>query len=95
MTLVGFKAQNHPQQQPKEDVDDRAITWPDFMPLHERFHFTVDAAATGRNTRLPSYWSRGDDALRLCWKGERVWCNPPYCWLTSQPVAWTLRPARR
>ena len=78
MSLVGFKAKNHPQQVARADVDDRAIRAEDFAPLHERFRFTVDAAASDTNWRLPRYWTREDDALSKCWVGERVWCNPPY-----------------
>jgi phage N-6-adenine-methyltransferase len=91
MSLVGFRSRNHPQQVgtrgSRPDVDDRAITRADFAPLHERFRFTVDAAASKENARLPRYWTAQDDALSLPWDGERVWCNPPY----SHPnlEAWT------
>lgn len=78
MSLVGFRAQNHPQQPTRPDVDDRAITPEDFAPLHERFRFTIDAAASPTNARLPRYWTIDDDALKQSWAGERVWCNPPY-----------------
>jgi phage N-6-adenine-methyltransferase len=78
MSLVGFSAQNHPQQTIKPNVDDRAITDENFAPLHERFRFTIDAAASPTNARLPRYWTRDDDALAQSWAGERVWCNPPY-----------------
>lgn len=91
MTLSGFKAKNHPQQTalfgPRDDIDDRAITPEDFAPLHERFQFTIDAAAAEHNARLPRYWTRADDALAQSWAGERVWCNPPYSdiapWITK------------
>ena len=78
MSLVGFKAQNHPQQKAKDRVDDRAIRMEDFIPLHERFRFTIDAAAAPHNARLKRYWTIEDDALKQSWAGERVWCNPPY-----------------
>lgn len=78
MSLVGFKAQNHPQQKRKDKVDDRAITLQDFLPLHERFHFTIDVAASKENARLPHYWTMREDGLAQSWAGERVWCNPPY-----------------
>lgn len=78
MSLVGFRARNHPQQTPSDKVDDRAIRLEDFAPLHERFRFTIDAAASESNARLERYWTREDDALRQSWAGERVWCNPPY-----------------
>jgi phage N-6-adenine-methyltransferase len=90
MSLVGFRAQNHPQQvkarqtgndrrwHATEVADDRAITLDDFGPLHERFRFTIDAAAAPHNARLPRYWTRESNALEQPWRGERVWCNPPY-----------------
>jgi phage N-6-adenine-methyltransferase len=78
VSLVGFSAQNHPQQTVKPEVDDRAITDEDFAPLHKRFRFTIDAAASPTNAKLPRYWTRDDDALTQSWAGERVWCNPPY-----------------
>ena len=50
MSLVGFKAQNHTQQTAKRGpnplVDDRQTAPEVFAPLHERFHFTVDVAAS-------------------------------------------------
>lgn len=78
MSLVGFKAQNHPQQEAKADVDDRAITDEDFAPLNKRFGFTIDAAASVENAKLPRFWTVDDDALAQSWTDERVWCNPPY-----------------
>jgi phage N-6-adenine-methyltransferase len=78
MSLIGFKARNHPQQRTRDEVDDRAITDADFAALHERFRFTIDAAASVTNARLRRFWTREDDALSKSWAGERVWCNPPY-----------------
>jgi phage N-6-adenine-methyltransferase len=82
MTLVGFKAQNHRQQVgkrgPNPKVDERQTSPETFDPLHERFGFTIDAAALPRNAKLPRYWTPEDDALTCSWAGERVWCNPPY-----------------
>lgn len=49
-----------------------------FLPLHEEFNFTIDAAATKQNTKLEKFWSKKDDALTQRWASERVWCNPPY-----------------
>lgn len=49
-----------------------------FNNLHREFGFTIDAAASANNAKLPRFWSRHDDALRQDWGGERVFCNPPY-----------------
>lgn len=49
-----------------------------FKALHDRYYFSVDAAASLRNKKLPRYWTKRDDALSKCWRGERIWCNPPY-----------------
>jgi phage N-6-adenine-methyltransferase len=82
VSVVGYRARNHPQQVAVHgadpDVDDRAITAADFAPLHARFRFTVDAAASDENARLPRYWTTADDGLARSWAGERAWVNPPY-----------------
>lgn len=78
MSLVGFKAQNHPQQATSDDVDDRATTWDVFSPLHTYYGFTVDVAAAAHNTKLPKFYDRDADGLAQDWSGEHVWCNPPY-----------------
>lgn len=82
MSLVGFKARNHRQQVGKRGanpfVDDRETTPEVFKPLHERFRFTVDVAASMENAKLPRFYTLEDDGLAQDWTGERVWCNPPY-----------------
>ncbi len=82
MSLVGFRAQNHPQQigvrNAIESRDDRA-TDPDlFAALHAEFRFTVDAAASPENAKLERFFSIENSGLENSWAGERVWCNPPY-----------------
>lgn len=80
--LVGFKAQNHPQQTryagSKPDVDDRALPPSDFEPLNERFRFTVDAASSIENRKCERHWTKEDNGLEQSCAGERVYCNPPY-----------------
>jgi phage N-6-adenine-methyltransferase len=49
-----------------------------FDPLHERFAFTLDACALPHNAKLERYFTPEHDGLKRSWKGERVWCNPPY-----------------
>lgn len=80
--LIGFKAQNHPQQTKyagsRRFVDDRALPACDFAPLQQRFAFSIDAAASNENAKLPRYWTEATNGLLQPWKGERVYCNPPY-----------------
>ncbi len=82
MSLVGRAASNHPQQVTTrgalDAVDDRRTPRDVFDPLHAEFEFTLDAAASEANALLERYYSRADNGLAQSWKGERVWCNPPY-----------------
>ena len=90
MSLVAFRARNHPQQPTRDDVDDRRTLADFFVPLHEQHRFTVDAAASDENTLLPRFWTRESNALIQPWRGERVWCNPPYSRLEPWvEKAWT------
>lgn len=80
--LLGFKAQNHPQQNryrgSRRNVDDRALTPERFAELNVRFRFTIDAAAASHNAKLPRFFSEENSGLLASWGGERIYCNPPY-----------------
>ena len=82
MSLVGYKSKNHPQQVGKRgarpEIDDRATTPEVFGPLNERFHFTIDVAASPENTKCKRYYTADEDGLAQPWARERVWCNPPH-----------------
>ena len=82
VSLVKFHARNHRQQVAERgadaQVDDRATTPEVFAPLHERFAFTIDVAASPHNTKCARYFTFEDNGLEQPWAGERVWCNPPY-----------------
>lgn len=106
MSLVGHKAKNHPQQvrrdAARDDVDDRRTRDDLWLPLQAEFRFTLDAAATAENSKLPRFCK---DGLVESWAGERVWCNPPYSnvrpWVEKAmaevlaPVIVMLLPANR
>lgn len=49
-----------------------------FDLVAQEFAFTLDAAASPHNTKVPdAYYTEDEDALTLPWEGV-VWCNPPY-----------------
>ncbi len=106
MSLVGFKAINHPRYRgSRPDVDDRALPPEDFAKLQLRFGFTIDVCASMENAKLPRYVTAKQDGLKTNWGGERVYCNPPYSkiapWMakawqeTTCPLAVMLLPANR
>jgi phage N-6-adenine-methyltransferase len=82
VSVVGFRANNHPQQTrrrgPRPDVDDRATDPVVFGPLHDHFRFTLDAAASAANAKCERFYSIEQDGLTQSWAGESVWVNPPY-----------------
>jgi phage N-6-adenine-methyltransferase len=104
---TGNPSRNHPRyKRPVDDaVDDRCTPDAEFWAFNKRFQFTIDAAASHANARLPRYWTREDNGLEQPWAGERVWCNPPYsrlrpwfekAWLEIKaPLIVMLVPANR
>lgn len=78
MSLVGFKARNHPQQKRNPKVDDRETAPEFFAPLMDKYHFTLDVAASAHNAKCERFYTIEDNGLARPWAGERVWCNPPY-----------------
>ena len=60
------------------EKDERGTPRDLFLSWHQRYNFTVDVAASDTNHKLPRYYTKQQDGLAQSWKGERVWCNPPY-----------------
>jgi phage N-6-adenine-methyltransferase len=82
VSIVNFRAQNHPQQigarGARDVVDDRGTDLEFIASLEARFGaFTLDVAASVRNAKAPAFYDSGQDGLSLPWPGV-VWCNPPY-----------------
>lgn len=91
MSLVGFNITNHPQQVKKrgasDTVDERITPDKVYDPLNDEFSFSLDAAANQRNRKTHKFFDLTTDGLSQSWRGERVWCNPPY----SDIKAWVKK----
>ena len=69
MTMaVHFSSERHDWTTPRAFFDE----------LHAEFGFTLDAAASPHNALCPRYFTEESDGLAQDWRGEVVWCNPPY-----------------
>lgn len=49
-----------------------------FEELNEEFHFTLDPCSTDENHKCSKYFTEKENGLLQDWKGNRVFCNPPY-----------------
>ena len=49
-----------------------------FDELNKEFNFTLDPCATDQNAKCRKYFTKNDDGLAQSWRGETVFCNPPY-----------------
>lgn len=63
-------------------MSSKTVEWatpPDlFQKLDAEFRFTLDPCATKENAKCKKFFTKEDDGLVQSWKGERVFCNPPY-----------------
>jgi phage N-6-adenine-methyltransferase len=98
VSLAGFRASNHPQQIAVRGATSRDDLGTDpalFAKLDERFHFTLDVAATADNAKCEQFFTLEDDGLSKWWTG-RVWCNPPYSqislWVQKAWLDWQTVP---
>lgn len=95
MSLVGFRANNHPQQVTRsgadDEIDDRGTPQDFWDELNEQHRFTLDVAAAPHNAKTERYYTRLADGLLQPWTGS-VWCNPPYSgldrWLEKAWAEW-------
>ena len=49
-----------------------------FKELDEEFHFTLDPCSTHENAKCEKHFTIEENGLAQSWKGETVFCNPPY-----------------
>jgi len=62
-----------------------------FKILNEEFHFTLDPCCNEENHKCINYYTLKDNGLIEDWKGETVYCNPPYSKKTKTnpgQIAW-------
>lgn len=49
-----------------------------FNYLDREFDFTLDPAAKPYNAKCEKFYTPEENGLEQSWRGERVFCNPPY-----------------
>ena len=49
-----------------------------FNLLNAEFHFTLDPCSTHLNAKCEKHFTIAEDGLKQDWRGETVFCNPPY-----------------
>ena len=62
-----------------------------FDPINKEFMFTLDAAASETNAKVPAFFSKEMDGLKQPWDKQIVWLNPPYGDGNSKLVAWVKK----
>ena len=58
-----------------------------FKVLDDEFHFTLDVAASAKNTKCKQYFTKEQNGLVQEWSGV-CWCNPPY---GTAPKDWVIK----
>lgn len=49
-----------------------------FDALHKEFGFTLDVCSTHENAKCQRHFTQEIDGLKMSWRGEICWMNPPY-----------------
>lgn len=62
----------------EESKDDWETPQEFFNILDKEFSFTLDACASKENTKCKKFYTKEQNGLIQNWKGETVFCNPPY-----------------
>lgn len=58
--------------------DEWATPFDFFEKLNQEFKFTLDPCSTDENCKCEKHFTIDDNGLEMNWKGESVFCNPPY-----------------
>jgi phage N-6-adenine-methyltransferase len=67
-----------------EETKDRWETPPYFFKLlNENINFTLDPCASDQNHLCDKYYTIEDNGLKQDWRGENVFVNPPYSYITE------------
>ena len=83
--MAGFKGKFESAKQ------DWETPWEFFNPINEEFQFSLDAAASESNKKVPKFFSEVEDGLTQPWGHETVWCNPPYGTGKAPIKAWMAK----
>ena len=65
---VLFSSASHEWETPQEFFD----------ALNKKFNFTLDPCCTHENAKCQKHFTKAENGLLQSWKGETVFCNPPY-----------------
>lgn len=49
-----------------------------FDELNKEFNFSLDPCATKDNAKCAKFYTKEEDGLTKDWRGNTVFCNPPY-----------------
>ena len=82
INLFEQKEQDFEIDKPYMPVKAKTAEWetPDYLfrKYDDRYHFTLDAAASTINAKCKLFFTKEDNGLQKSWKGHTVWLNPPY-----------------
>lgn len=67
-----------PEAPESVDLDEFYTPTAKFKEWDREFRFTVDAATVPEAAKVKRFWTKEQNGLAQSWRGERVWCNPPY-----------------
>ena len=94
----GFKGKNHPNAVKKrgvdDTIDDRETPDSVYVPLHEEFRFTLDAAASHANTKCDRYCTLEGTFERVAGGSEprELWAGDGLAYPWGEHVVWCNPP---